>query len=50
MLFDFMYTDILVKKKLISTDRAQDTDYAGIFFLFGNFIKLAKKIQKLRKF
>ena len=42
IIFDFIYTDILVEK-LILTDRAQDTDYAGMMFLFGNFIKLEKK-------
>ena len=31
IIFDFVYTDILVRK-LSSTDSAQDTDYTGIFF------------------
>ena len=48
IIFDFVYTDILVKK-LLSSDSMRDTDYAGIFFV-GSFIKLVKKMQKLRKF
>ena len=44
IIFDFIYTDILVKK-LISTDSARDTDYGGIFFV-GNFIELVEKNTK----
>ena len=47
LIFDCIYTDILVKK-LLSTDSDWDTDYAGIFFV-GSYIKLVKKIQKTEK-
>ena len=47
ILFDCIYTDILVKK-LLSTDSARDTGYAGIFFV-GKYIKLVTKIQKIEK-
>ena len=45
MVFDFIYTDILVKKL---TDSAPHTDYACIFFA-GSFTKLVKKIKKIEK-
>ena len=45
IIFDFTYADILVKK-LILTDSARDTDYAGISIV-GSFIKLVKKIQEI---
>ena len=44
IIFDFIYTDVLVKK-LISTDSARDTDYGGIFFV-GNIIELVEKNTK----
>ena len=47
IIFDCIYTDILVKK-LLSTDSDWDTDYAGIFFV-ESYIKLVKKIQKTEK-
>ena len=45
IIFDFTYTDILIKKL---ADSAPHTNYACIFFV-RSFIKLVKKIQKIEK-
>ena len=41
IIFDFIYTDILVKE-LISTDIARDTDDVGVFFTW-RFYKTSKE-------